>query len=267
MMGRKVCVFLDNVGKTFRVTNADGTFSFIEAIQSITQEVYEGEFFSIIGPSGCGKSTLLEMIGGLQQPSQGAIYIRDKKVTSPHPSIGFIFQEESLLPWRTVTENVEFGLEINRVPKDTRRVKAVEVINLVGLKGFEERHPRELSGGMRQRVAIARALAMDPEVLLMDEPFGALDQQTRMFIGGELLRIWEETGKTIIFVTHDINEAVFLSDRVLVMSHRPAVIKELVEGALGRPRSTSIIGSRRFHELTSHLWENLRVEAEKTWEV
>lgn len=262
-MTPEVCVRIEKLSKTFEVKNPDGTRGFIPAIQLVQEDVREGEFLSIIGPSGCGKSTLLEIVGGLQSPSGGQVFIRGEKVTLPHPAIAMVFQEESIFPWRTVVENVEFGLEIQGVPREVRRARALAIVTLVGLKGFEHRHPRELSGGMKQRTAIARALAKDPELLLMDEPFGALDQQTRIFLGSELLRIWEETGKTIIFVTHDINEAVFLSDRVWVMSARPSVIKETVSVDLGRPRPLKIIGQPRFHELSSHLWSLLREESEK----
>lgn len=262
-MSDKVCLSLNKVAMTYTLRSPDGTIRELDAVQEVTEELRMGEFVTIIGPSGCGKSTLLEIVAGLRKASRGEIYIGGQKITGPHPSIGMVFQEESTFPWRTVMENVEFGLEIRGVPKAERQRRCQRVIEIVGLHGFEHSHPKALSGGMKQRVAIARALATDPEILLMDEPFGALDQQTRLFIGQELLRIWEETGKTILFVTHDINEAVYLSDRVLVMSHRPSIIKSTVTIDIPRPRDTSTITLERFHELTSALWETLRTESEK----
>lgn len=257
------CLSIKHVGMTYHLRSPDGSITELEAVREITHAIRVGEFVTIIGPSGCGKSTLLESIGGLRKVSKGDIYIWDQKISGPHPSIGVIFQEESTFPWRTVMENVEFGLEVRGLSKAERRKRCQQVIELVGLQGFENTHPKALSGGMKQRVAIARALATDPEILLMDEPFGALDQQTRLFIGQELMRIWEETKKTILFVTHDINEAVYLSDRVLVMSCRPAIVKAVVEVDLPRPRDTTTITLERFHELTSALWDILRTESEK----
>lgn len=263
MASTDACLILEDVGMTYRSRARDGIAAEVPAIRSVSQRINKGEFVTIIGPSGCGKTTLFEIIGGLKRPSSGEIYIHNQRITSPHPSISMVFQEESIFPWRTVIENVEFGLELKNEDKKTRREKSQRVIELVGLQGFENRHPRELSGGMKQRVAIARALALDPEILLMDEPFGALDQQTRLILGGELLRIWERTKKTILFVTHDISESILLSDRVWVMSHRPSVIKEIVEIDIPRPRDTSTVTLKRFNELSNHLWELLRPESEK----
>ena len=257
-MNMKTCLRLERVGMTYQSKQKN-----IVAIQEVTQEIYEEEFISIIGPSGCGKSTLIEIIAGLRKNTDGCVYLRDVKITSPDPKIGIVFQEESLLPWRTVLENVEFGLEVAGIKKEQRRKKCQEIINIVGLHGFEDSHPKALSGGMNQRVAISRALAMDPVVLLMDEPFGALDQQTRQYLGFELLKIWHRTKKTIIFVTHDINEAAFLSDRVMVMTSRPSTIKEIVKIDIERPRDTSTITTKRFHELTDYLWTLLREESLK----
>jgi len=256
-----ICLSIKGVGKTFY--GLLGEQFELEAIRCVDQEVREGEFVVILGPSGCGKSTLLEIIAGLQKPTKGEVYLRGERVTSPHPAMSIIFQEESCLPWRTVLENIEFGLEVRGVPKGKRRRVCQRIIELVGLGGFADRYPRELSGGMRQRVAIGRALAVEPEVLLMDEPFGALDQQTRYYLGTELLRIWEETKKTILFVTHDINEAVLLADRVWLMSHRPAVIKLDMVVDIPRPRDMSTLTAPRFHELTNALWEALAEEAKK----
>lgn len=262
-MKNAVCLSFKGVGMTYKMRSPDGTVKELDAVREISHDLRAGEFVTIIGPSGCGKSTLLEIVAGLRKASWGDVYVSDQKITGPHPSIAMVFQEESTFPWRTVMENVEFGLEVRGVSKAERRKTCQRVIEIVGLHGFEHSHPKALSGGMKQRVAIARALATDPDILLMDEPFGALDQQTRLFIGQELLRIWEATGKTILFVTHDINEAVYLSDRVVVMSHRPSIVKAVVEVDIPRPRDTKTITLERFHELTSILWENLRTESEK----
>lgn len=252
-----------NLHMVYEVPGPEGTSRRLEALAGIDLEIGEGDFVSVIGPSGCGKSTLVEIIGGLRVPTTGELYIYQDRVTSPHPSIGIVFQEESIFPWRTVTENVEFGLEIEGVPKRERRERSQAIIDLVRLKGFEGAYPRQLSGGMKQRVAIARALAQNPKILLMDEPFGALDQQTRMHLGGELLRIWEKTGKTILFVTHDIHEAVYLSSQVIVMTHRPSTVKEIVAVNLPRPRGPESLSNPRFYELSARLWELLRPESER----
>jgi NitT/TauT family transport system ATP-binding protein len=252
-----------NVSMWYSLRDAEtGDTRPLAVLDSITQDVERGRFVSVIGPSGCGKSTLLEIVAGLRSPSSGDVFVLDHRISGPHPLLAVVFQEDSTLPWRTVLENVEFGLEIRRMPRAERRQLSESIIELVGLAGFERAFPSQLSGGMRQRVAIARALAMDPEVLLMDEPFGALDQQTRMYIGKELLEIWDRARKTILFVTHDMNEAVFLSDEVWVMSHRPGRIKTVVEIDLPRPRGTDTLGTPRFHELTIELWAQLAPEAE-----
>ncbi|HET8684662.1 MAG TPA: ABC transporter ATP-binding protein [Micromonosporaceae bacterium] len=251
-------VVLDHVGVTFA-----GAGTHTEAVADLTQSVPGGCFVSVIGPSGCGKSTLLDMVGGLLRPSRGRVLVDGTEVTGPRRDTAMVFQEDSTLHWRTVLENVAFGLEVARVPRARRYERAQHFIDLVGLRGFERHRPRQLSGGMKQRVAIARALALEPRLLLMDEPFGALDQQTRMLLAGELLRIWQGTGASVLFVTHDIHEAVYLADQVWVLSHRPAVVKEVVKVDLGRPRSAEVMLEPRFHELTDHLWQLLKVEAEK----
>ncbi len=262
-MESRISLSLRNLGMTYQLQSREGKITEIEAVRGVDLDMRAGEFVSIVGPSGCGKSTLLEIVAGLRKASHGEVFVWDQRITEPHPSIGLVFQEESTFPWRTVMENVEFGLEVQGISKQQRRKRCQSIIEIVGLRGFENAYPRALSGGMKQRVAIARALATNPEILLMDEPFGALDQQTRLFIGQELLRIWEATGKTILFVTHDLNEAVYLSDRVLVMSHRPSVVKAVLEVDIPRPRDTTTITLERFHELTSRLWDVLRVESEK----
>lgn len=208
----------------------------LTALQGVDLEVRDGEFFCLLGPSGCGKTTLLNLLAGYDRPSSGEILIDGVPVVKPHPRRITIFQEYALLPWRTVLGNVEFGLELAGVPRAARRRTAGELIRLVGLEGFEGRMPWELSGGMRQRVAVARALAVDPEILFMDEPFGALDAMTRLKMEEELTRIWLDKRKTIVFVTHDIDEAIYLADRVAVMTPNPGRIKRVVEIPLGRPR-------------------------------
>ena len=252
-------VVFENIGMTFQ-TAAGAT----QAVANVTGSIPEHKFVSIIGPSGCGKSTLLDMVGGLLKPTQGSVSIDGEAVTAPRRDTAMVFQEDSTLHWRSVLDNVAFGLEVKGVPKDERHERARKMIELVGLRQFEDHRPGQLSGGMKQRVAIARALAMEPRVLLMDEPFGALDQQTRQFIGRELLRIWEKTRNRVLFITHDIQEAVYLSDEVWVMSARPSVVKEVVKIDLPRPRPEGTHALPRFRELEDHLWSLVKVEAEKT---
>ncbi|MER7960118.1 ABC transporter ATP-binding protein [Streptomyces sp. NPDC096030] len=213
------------------------------AVDGIDLEIAAGEFVALVGPSGCGKSTLLDMLGGLTRPTGGRILLDGTPVTGPGLNRGIVFQQYALLPWRTAQGNVEFGLEATGVPRRERAALAREFLDLVGLSGFEDRHPHELSGGMRQRVAIARSLAYDPDVLLMDEPFGALDAQTRESLQDELLRIWQRTGKTVVFITHSIDEAVYLGQRVAVMTSRPGRIKQVVPVALGSRADTDDIRS------------------------
>jgi NitT/TauT family transport system ATP-binding protein len=250
---------LRNVGKVFG--SLDNGAEQVVAMNEVSLDVSAGEFFSIIGPSGCGKSTLLRIIGGLLDASSGEMTVGGEPVTGPHPWIGMVFQEESTFPWRTTLGNVEFGLEMRGAPADERRAKARNMIRLVGLSGFEERYPSELSGGMKQRVAIARALVLEPRILLMDEPFGALDEQTRIILGEELLRIRDELKQTIVLVTHNINESVQLSDRVMVMTARPGRVKEIVTVDLPHPRDSTIIGSDRFGRLVAQVWSALREES------
>jgi NitT/TauT family transport system ATP-binding protein len=252
-------VVFDNIGMTFD-TGAGVT----RAVANVSGTIPEGKFVSVIGPSGCGKSTLLDMVGGLLKPTQGTVRINGETVTGPRRDTAMVFQEDSTLHWRTVLDNVVFGLEVKGVSKAERYEKARRMTELVGLSGFEDHRPGQLSGGMKQRVAIARALAMEPRVLLMDEPFGALDQQTRQFIGRELLRIWEKTRNRVLFITHDIQEAVYLSDEVWVMSARPSVVKEVVTIDLPRPRPEGTHALPRFRELEDHLWTLVKVEAAKT---
>ncbi len=233
----------------------------VEAVDDVSLAVDEGEFVSIVGPSGCGKSTLMEIVGGLIEPSQGEVVIAGNPVRGTDPSVGVVFQQESAFPWRTVAENVRFGLEMTGVGKPERTERAREMIELVGLAGFEDRHPAELSGGMRQRVAIARTLVMEPKLILMDEPFGALDEQTRLILGEELLRIQAATAATILFITHSFDEALLLSDRIVVLTARPGRIKKVVENPLPRPRDSSIVSDPEFGRLSGELWEALREES------
>jgi NitT/TauT family transport system ATP-binding protein len=258
-----VILTLRNVSKVFgAMDNGSGQ---VVAVNDVSLDVAAGEFFSIIGPSGCGKSTLLRIAGGLLDASSGELTVGGEAVKGPHSWIGMVFQEESTFPWRTTLGNVEFGLEMRGTPLAERRAKAREMIRLVGLSGFEERYPSELSGGMKQRVAIARALVLEPKILLMDEPFGALDEQTRIILGEELLRIRDELKQTIVLVTHNINESVQLSDRVMVMTARPGRIKQIVNIDLPHPRDSSIIASDRFGQLVAQVWSALREESIKSF--
>jgi len=254
---------LRNVSKFFG--DADNGSEQVVAVTDVSLDVNAGEFFSIIGPSGCGKSTLLRIIGGLLAASSGELTVGSDKVNGPHPWLGMVFQEESTFPWRTTLGNVEFGLQMRGMSQNERRQKSCEMIRLVGLSGFEERYPSELSGGMKQRVAIARALVLEPKILLMDEPFGALDEQTRIILGEELLRIRDQLKQTIILVTHNINESVQLSDRVMIMTARPGRVKEVVPIDLPHPRDSTIIASDRFGKLVGRVWGALREESIKSF--
>jgi NitT/TauT family transport system ATP-binding protein len=229
------------------------------AIESFSLKVKNGEFVSIVGPSGCGKSTLLDIIAGLAKATYGSILIDGKEVKGPALDRGIVMQGYALFPWRTVRKNVEFGLEMKGVGRSERKIISQKFIELVNLEGFEDRYPHELSGGMKQRVAIARALAYDPEVLLMDEPFAAVDAQIRETLQDELMRIWEKTKKTIVFVTHSIDEAALLADRVVVMSPNPGKIKAIVEMDLPRPRTNREMRlSRDFAEIRQKIWLSLQ---------
>ncbi|SDE69155.1 NitT/TauT family transport system ATP-binding protein [Blastococcus fimeti] len=215
------------------------------ALSDIDFQVRRGEFISVVGPSGCGKTTLLKILAGLIPKSEGEVSIAGHAVTKPLPEVGMVFQAATLLPWRTILENVMVPVEIQKLDRTTHRAKAMELIEMVGLLGFEDKYPYELSGGMQQRAGICRALVHDPAVLLMDEPFGALDAMTREYMNVELLRIWQEKAATIVLVTHSIPEAVFLSDRVIVMSPRPGRITEVIDIDLPRPRDLSVMNTDR----------------------
>ncbi|MCI1945894.1 ABC transporter ATP-binding protein [Clostridium luticellarii] len=224
---------INSVSKIYGNKNEKG----FEALHSVNLSIKKGEFICLLGPSGCGKSTLLNLIAGFDKPSSGNISIDGKEVTEPSANYITIFQKYGLLPWRTVKKNVELGLEVKKISKEERSRVADEYIELVGLSKFSKKRPHELSGGMQQRVAIARALAVDPEIIFMDEPFGALDAMTRMNMQDEISNIWEKKKKTIIFVTHDIDEAVFLADRVVIMTPSPGKIKSIIDVPLYRKRN------------------------------
>ena len=211
------------------------------ALQSVNLEVSEGEFICILGPSGCGKTTLLRILAGLETPTSGEVRVDGTLVEGPMRQLAMIFQDYSLYPWRRVIDNTAFGLELQGIGREERYRVAREYLKLVGLESFADRYPYELSGGMRQRVAVARALAIDPAVILMDEPFGALDAQTRNTMQQELLDIWAETKKTVVFVTHSVDEAVYMADRIVVLSSRPGMIREIVPVGMERPRDRTAV--------------------------
>ncbi len=219
-----------------RIRRLTKKFDSFTALKEVSLDVNDGEFVCLLGPSGCGKTTLLRMVAGLDAPTDGELLLDEKKIAGVNKECGFVFQEYVLFPWRTVKGNIEFGPEVKGIKKEEREVIAQHYIDLVGLKGFENHYPHELSGGMKQRVGIARAYANNPKLLLMDEPFGALDAQTRNLMQGELLRIWEKEHISALFVTHSVDEAVYLSDRVLVLSARPGTVKEIFKNDLQRPR-------------------------------
>ena len=231
------------------------------ALERVSLSVRPGEFLAVIGPSGCGKSTLFNIIGGLIDGYQGAVAVGGETVRGPHPAIGMVFQEESTFPWRTVIENVAFPLEIAGMNRKERLDKAKKFVALVGLNGFENRYPAELSGGMRQRVAIARTLASGPQILLMDEPFASLDEQTRLLLGDKVLQIQQDLKQTTLLITHNITEAVQLADRILVMTYRPGRVKRMIDIDLPRPRSSDVVSSEVFGRYVAEIWSDLREEA------
>jgi NitT/TauT family transport system ATP-binding protein len=235
----------------------DGTT--VTALESIDLEIPDGQFVAVVGPSGCGKSTLLSLIAGLRPPTSGAVWCDGEPITAPIPrKVGMIFQEANLLPWLSAVDNVAFPLKLRRVSKPERLAAAARMLELTGLAGFEGRLPHQLSGGMKQRVAIARGLVQNPAVLLMDEPFASLDEQTRMVLGDELLRIWSETKKTVLFVTHSLSEAVYLADRVVVLSARPGRVVDDVAVELPRPRRFAMTSSDRFNVVKDRIWQHIK---------
>lgn len=250
---------LENVTKRFPIRGEKTSFT---AIEDITIDLAAGEFLVLVGPSGCGKSTLLDLLGGLSAPSSGRILLDGTPISGPGLDRGIVFQQYALLPWRTARKNIEFGLEAKGLPAAVRRERAEHYLELVGLKSFADRYPHELSGGMKQRVAIARSLAFDPEVLLMDEPFAALDAQTRESLQDELLRIWKATGKTILFITHGIDEAIYLGQRVAVLTSRPGRIKQIVDVDIDRS-AEDVRSDAGFRAQRHHIWTLLRDEVER----
>ncbi len=235
----------------------------VTAVDHVSFTVTQGEFLSVIGPSGCGKSTLFNVIGGLLDGYQGRVTVAGERVTGPHAAIGMVFQEESTFPWRSVVDNVAFPLELAGMPKTERLTRAQHFVSLVGLNGFENRYPAELSGGMRQRVSMARTLASEPKILLMDEPFAALDEQTRLLLGDKVLQIQQDLKQTMLLITHNITEAVQMSDRILVMSYRPGKVKQIVPIDLPRPRTSEVVGSEAFGRYVAQIWNDLREEASR----
>jgi NitT/TauT family transport system ATP-binding protein len=259
-------ISIENICKYFYGKERRGAASKFIAIRNVSLDVREGELLSIVGPSGCGKSTLLDLLAGLEPLSEGAIYIDGGKVTGPDLRRGIVLQGYALFPWRTVRGNVEFGLEIKDTEKKEMEETSQHFIKLVGLEDFADKYPHELSGGMRQRVALARALAYGPEILLMDEPFAAVDAQTRETLQEELLHIWEETRKTIIFITHSIDEAIFLSDRVAVMTSSPGSIKSILSVDIERPRNSDR-ATAEFSSLRREIWNLLQNGAARGGEI
>jgi len=246
-----------NVSKRFRKRDKE-----IVAVSELSFDAAPGEFISVIGPSGCGKSTLFNIIGGFLSDYEGQILL-DGSANMQRRAIGTVFQEESTFPWRTTLQNVMLPLETTAMSKSERIDRAMHFIKLVGLEGFEDSYPSELSGGMRQRTAIARTLAFDPKVLLMDEPFASLDEQTRLLLGDKVLQIQQQLNQTTLLITHNITEAVQLSDRVVIMTYRPGRLRRVVPIDLPRPRTSEIVSSQRFGELVGVIWNDLREEASK----
>lgn len=252
---------VENLRKVFSASDGNN----VVAVEGVNLNVNFGEFLCIVGPSGCGKTTLLSMMAGLEQPTEGHVRIGSEVITGPRREIAMVFQEHAIFPWKTVLDNVAIGLKAQGVGKKERHDIARKYIELGGLKGFEGKYPSELSGGMKQRVGIARALAVEPEVLLMDEPFGALDAQTRAFFQEELLRIFDKFQKTVIFITHSVKEAVFLADRVVVMTFRPGTIKEIVQIPLDRPRSLEVFDDEQFGRLETRVWDLIKEESARSF--
>src|ERR1700741_2453591 len=249
---------VDEIVKRFETP--DGVLT---AVDHVSLSVAPGEFVGVIGPSGCGKSTLFNVIGGLLEGYEGTVKVAGERVRGPHPAVGMIFQEESTFPWRNVIDNVAFPLEIAGLPKAERYERARRFVKLVGLDGFKRRYPAELSGDMRQRVPMARTLGAHPKILLMDEPFAALDEQTRLLLGDKVLQIQQQLKQTTLLITHNITEAVQLSDRIMVMTYRPGRTKLIDGQKLARRRSSEIVGSDAFAHYVAQIWSDLREEAIK----
>src|ERR1700693_5938753 len=235
----------------------------VTALDNVSFTVAPGEFLAVIGPSGCGTSPLFNTSGGLLGGYDGRVAVAGEKVYGPHASIGMVFQEESTFPWRNVVDNVAFPLEIAGMPKRERIERGRHFVSRVGLEGFEKRYPSELSGGMRQRVSMARTLASEPKILLMDEPFASLDEQTRLLLGDKVLQIQQQLNQTMLLITHNITEAVQLADRILVMTYRPGRVKRMVDIKLPRPRTSEIVSSEAFGRYVAQIWSDLREEASR----
>jgi len=250
-------ILIKNISKTFNQRGME-----MCAIKDISFDIHDGEFFTLLGPSGCGKSTLLHIISGMEKPTSGLVEFNGVKKSSG-PLNTMVWQGYALFPWRTVRENIVFGCEVRGISKKDRYKKVEDFIELVDLKGFENHYPHELSGGMKQRVALARSLCNDPEILLMDEPLAALDAQTRTLMQIELLRIWSQFKKTVVYVTHSIDEAVLLGDRIAIMTARPGTIKEIVSVDLPRPRTLETMTSTKFHQLADMAWNAIKYELNK----
>jgi NitT/TauT family transport system ATP-binding protein len=253
---------LDRLNRSYYVRDREsGKKVKFQALKDFTLSIRDGEFITIVGPSGCGKSTLLDILAGLAKADSGRLTIDGQTVNGPALDRGFVMQSYALFPWRTIRKNVEFGLELKNIPRKERKAVSDEFLELVGLAGFADRYPHELSGGMKQRIAIARALAYDPKILLMDEPFAAVDAQTREKLQDELIDIWAQTGKTIVFVTHSIEEAVLLADRVVVMTDTPGTVKEVIPVGLPRPRAnTQGARGEEYHSIVNRVWRLLHKE-------
>jgi len=256
MAGAAAQIVIDRVGHVYRPPGGRP----IAALENVSLAVGDREFVALLGPSGCGKSTLLYLVGGFLPVEHGTICIEGKPVAGPGPDRGIVFQHFALFPWKTVMQNVLYGLEKQGIAREERLRRARVYIELVGLTGFEDSYPSQLSGGMKQRAAIARTLAIDPQILLMDEPFGALDAQTRSLMQAELLNIWQRSRKTVVFVTHDVHEAVFLAERIAVMSARPGHIKEIVETHFDKS-DRGLSRTPAFVEMVDHVWNLVRGEA------
>lgn len=264
METKQVKLAVKGVHKTFRIKNKEtGQDSFLNVLGGVGFDVYQGEIVSLIGESGCGKTTLLRIVQGLIKLDAGTIEVEGIPVSTPGRDRGFVFQQASLLPWRSARANVEFGLELQGISKEERRKRADDLLKLVGLGHAADQYPHQLSGGMQQRIGLARALAIDPEILLMDEPFSALDAQTREVLQAELLRIQAETGKTTLFVTHDLDEAIYLSNRIVVLAAKPGRVKRIVDVPFTNPRPPlpELRGDPQFQRIRAEIWELIRTSA------
>lgn len=256
-MGTNTKIKIEHVNKKFDIQKTS-----VEVLKDIELDIRKGEFISIVGASGCGKSTLIRMIAGLEEPSSGSITIDGSKVIGPSVKTGIIFQEARLFPWQTVEKNIEFGIHA-KLSKKEKRQKAENMVNLIGLNGFEQAIPKQLSGGMQQRVNIARALINEPDVLLLDEPFGALDALMRINMQNEILKIWEQNKTTMVLITHDIDEAIFLSDRIIILSEKPGVISQIIDVPMSKPRDRSSIDFMTIRrKIYAEFFENSTIDIE-----